>query len=90
MEILMVATYNEDGSVDVMNAAWGTMFERDQVVLNLTDTHKTVKNIKDIDSNIISNSMTYVSQNNFILNDTLKNNIIYGRKVNDEEYGKLR
>lgn len=44
------------------------------------------KNIKDIDSNVISNSMTYVSQNNFILNDTLKNNIIYGRKVNDEEY----
>lgn len=47
------------------------------------------KNIKDIDSNIISNSMTYVSQNNFILNDTLKNNIIYGRKVNDEEYERV-
>ena len=47
MPVLMVATYNEDGSVDVMNAAWGTMFERDQVVLNLTETHKTVKNIKE-------------------------------------------
>ena len=23
--VLMVATYNEDGSVNVMNAAWGTM-----------------------------------------------------------------
>lgn len=46
MPVLMIATYNEDGSVDVMNAAWGTMFERDQVVLNLTETHKTVKNIK--------------------------------------------
>ena len=44
------------------------------------------KNIKDISSNIISNSITYVSQNNFLLNDTLKNNIIYGRKVKDEEY----
>ena len=47
------------------------------------------KNIKDIDSNIISNSMTYVSQNNFILNDTLRNNIIYGRRINDEEYERV-
>ena len=29
-----------------MNAAWGTMLERDHVILNLTETHKTVKNIK--------------------------------------------
>ena len=47
MPVLMVATYNEDGSVNVMNAAWGMMLERDQVVLNLTETHKTVKNIKE-------------------------------------------
>lgn len=46
MPVLMVATYNEDGSINVMNAAWGTMQERDHVVLNLTETHKTVKNIK--------------------------------------------
>lgn len=46
MPVLMVATYNEDGSVNVMNAAWGTMQERENVVLNLTETHKTVKNIK--------------------------------------------
>lgn len=46
MPVLMVATYNEDGSVNVMNAAWGTMQQRDTVVLNLTETHKTVKNIK--------------------------------------------
>ena len=46
MPVLMIATYNEDGTVNVMNAAWGTMLERDQVVLNLTETHKTVKNIK--------------------------------------------
>ena len=47
MAVLMIATYNEDGSVNVMNAAWGTMAERDQVLLNLTETHKTVKNIKE-------------------------------------------
>lgn len=46
MPVLMVATYNEDGSVNVMNAAWGTMQERGIVALNLTETHKTVQNIK--------------------------------------------
>lgn len=25
MPVLMIATYNEDNSVNVMNAAWGTM-----------------------------------------------------------------
>lgn len=46
MPVLMVATYNEDGSVNVMNAAWGTMQSRGNVALKLTETHKTVKNIK--------------------------------------------
>ena len=46
MPVLMVAAYNEDGSVNVMNAAWGTMQARGNVVLNLGESHKTVKNIK--------------------------------------------
>ena len=47
MPVLMIATYNPDNSVNVMNAAWGTMLERDQVLLNLSENHKTVKNIKE-------------------------------------------
>ena len=46
MPVLMIATYNDDGSVNVMNAAWGMMQERGRVALKLTETHKTVKNIK--------------------------------------------
>ena len=46
MPVLLIATYNEDGSVNVMNAAWGTMQERNRVALNLDENHKTVKNIK--------------------------------------------
>ena len=46
MPVLLVSSYNEDGSVDVMNAAWGTMLDRERVALNLTETHKTVENIK--------------------------------------------
>ena len=47
MPVLMIATYNEDGTIDVMNAAWGTMLDRNKVILNLTETHKTVKNMKE-------------------------------------------
>lgn len=46
MPVLMIGTYNEDETIDVMNAAWGMMLDRDEIVLNLTETHKTVKNIK--------------------------------------------
>lgn len=46
MPVLMVATYNEDGSVNVMNAAGAPCRSGKPVVLNLTETHKTVKNIK--------------------------------------------
>ena len=46
MPVLLISTFNEDCSVDVMNAAWGTMLDRDVVALNLTETHKTVQNIK--------------------------------------------
>ena len=46
MPVLMIATYNEDGTVNVLNAAWGTMQERNVVALNLTESHKTVINIK--------------------------------------------
>lgn len=46
MPVLMVATYNEDGSVNVMNAAWGMMQSMDTVALNLMKSRKTVENIK--------------------------------------------
>ena len=46
MPVLMIATYDENGVVDVMNAAWGTICDSDKILLNLTATHKTVKNIK--------------------------------------------
>ena len=47
------------------------------------------RNIKDIDSNIISSSFTYVSQNSYLNNDTLKNNIIYDRQISDENYENI-
>ena len=44
--VLMLATYNEDGSVDVMNAAWGGAADMDMIMVSLTPTHATCANFK--------------------------------------------
>ena len=46
MPVLIIGTYNEDGSADAMNAAWGTLCEMDTVALYLSAGHKTVANIR--------------------------------------------
>ena len=46
MPVLMIATYNEDGSVDVMNAAWGMAYDYSQIKLNISEEHKTTQNIR--------------------------------------------
>ena len=35
-----------------LQLAWGMMLERNQVILNLTETHKTVKNINKLFSSL--------------------------------------
>ncbi len=46
MPVLMISTYNEDGTVDVMNMAWGGICAENMVSLNIGEDHKTSKNIK--------------------------------------------
>ena len=45
MPVLIIGTYNEDGSPNAMNAAWGTLSDNNVVALCLEAAHKTVKNI---------------------------------------------
>lgn len=45
MPVLIISTFNEDGSVDCMNAAWGTMEDVNVILLELTSDHKTSENI---------------------------------------------
>ena len=45
MPVLMVGTYDENGKVDVMNAAWGMISDMDQITLFLGNDRKTVKNM---------------------------------------------
>ena len=46
MPVILIATYNDDGSIDVMNAAWGTAFDFKQIELNISDEHRTTENIR--------------------------------------------
>ena len=46
LPVLIIGSYNEDGSADAMNAAWGGLYDSDKVVLCLSDGHKTTANIK--------------------------------------------
>lgn len=44
--VLMLATYNEDGSVDVMNAAWGGAADMDMIMVSLSPDHATCNNFR--------------------------------------------
>ena len=46
MPVLIVGTYNENGTPNAMNAAWGGIYDTNQVMLCLADDHKTTANIK--------------------------------------------
>ena len=45
MPVLMIATYDENGTVDVMNAAWGQICDYKKIALFLDESHKTSENI---------------------------------------------
>ena len=46
MPVLMIATYGDDGKVDVMNMAWGGICDAKMVSLNISENHKTSENMK--------------------------------------------
>jgi len=45
MPVLIVTTYNEDGTANAMNAAWGSICDMNKIGIYLSAGHKTVKNI---------------------------------------------
>ena len=46
LPVLIIGTYGEDGTPDAMNAAWGGIYDEDQVVLCLSPDHRTTQNIR--------------------------------------------
>lgn len=45
LPVLIIGTYDEDGTPNAMNAAWGTVCDTAKVSICLSSGHKTVKNI---------------------------------------------
>ena len=54
MPVLIIATYNEDGSANAMNAAWGGIHDTNQIGVCISPEHKTAKNIMLKNNNILS------------------------------------
>ena len=46
MPVLIVGTYDENGMPNAMNAAWGGVYDTNQVMVCLADDHKTTDNIR--------------------------------------------
>ncbi len=44
--VLIIAAYDENGTPDAMNAAWGGISDDTQISMCLSAGHKTVKNIQ--------------------------------------------
>lgn len=45
MPVLMIATYDENQNADIMNAAWGGIYDTNQIGICIAPEHKTAANI---------------------------------------------
>ncbi len=43
--VFIVGTYNDDGTPNAMNAAWGGLTEETEITICIDDTHKTADNL---------------------------------------------
>ncbi len=43
--VFIIATYDEDGTPNAMNAAWGGIHDTDELFICISASHKTTKNI---------------------------------------------
>lgn len=46
LPVLIIGSYDENGKADAMNAAWGGIYDRNHIILCLSEGHKTTQNIK--------------------------------------------
>lgn len=60
MPVLIIAAYDEKGKVNLMNAAWGTACDMNQIAVVITKSHKTTQNI--LKTGEFSVSMATVSE----------------------------
>lgn len=77
MPVLMIGTYNEDGSANLMNAAWGGIYDYEKIMICLS-AHKTTENIKRNKSFTIS----FATVNTLLASDYV--GIVSGNDVPDK------
>ena len=46
MPVLIIATYDENGNANAMNAAWGGIHDTNQISICIDPSHKTAKNLQ--------------------------------------------
>lgn len=46
LPVLIIGTYDENGKPNAMNAAWGGIYDTNQVIICLSTDHKTTSNIE--------------------------------------------
>ena len=46
MPVFIIGTYNADGTPNAMNAAWGGIYDTNQVMICLANDHNTTENIQ--------------------------------------------
>ena len=78
MPVFIVATYDELGNPDAMNAAWGGIYDTNQIMLCLSHEHKTTKNIKKNNAFTVS----IANAKNVVVSDYL--GIVSGNKVTNK------
>ena len=78
MPVLIIAAYDEEGTANAMNAAWGGISEEKEISMCLSAGHKTVKNI------LVSKAFTVsvADKNHVTACDYL--GIVSGNKVEDK------
>lgn len=75
MPVLIIASYDENGTVNAMNAAWGCIADTNRIGIYVTAAHKTMKNIEkskaftvsmaDADNVLAADYVGVVSGNDF-------------------------
>lgn len=78
LPVLIIATYNEDGSPNAMNAAWGGQREENQIAICLSTDHKTTENIKQRKAFTVS----FGTRKTEVISDFL--GIVSGNKMPDK------
>lgn len=80
MPVVVIATYNEDRTTNAMTVAWTTLEDRDEILLELSKDHLTVKNIEREKAF----SVSIVDKNHIAQADYL--GIVSGNEVKDKFY----